>query len=105
MDDKYFEIYREIQASADKLRKYYDIGKVKDYSVYVWISDEDYESNPKMYEGIDLNVFDIQADRLVFYNGEKYKEIKEEAIPIINEIQDKLKKMEKYLKERVDTNE
>lgn len=89
IEDKYYQMYREISQIARELEPYYDIDKVKSYSVYVW-------SKPKNYASDNVddwgeNVFDIMENEIVFYV--KDHQIIEEAIPIIKKIQAKLKEM------------
>lgn len=76
-------LYDELVLISRELRPYYSVDKVKSYSVYVWnlgdIEDDDHE-----------NIFDIMADEIVFY---KKHEIVEDAKPIIEKIQSKLKEM------------
>lgn len=69
--------YRELNKKVDKLRDYYDIDKVKNYSVYVWNKADTLEEQD--------NIFDIQADEIIFYTDDHT--IIEEAKPIIGEIQ------------------
>lgn len=76
--DKLFKIAREIEP-------WYDVDKVKDYAVYIWTKDEDGE-----------NVFDILADKLVFYTQH---EVIPDAIPIILRIQEQLKEVRKIGKQ------
>lgn len=71
--DKLFKIAHEIEP-------WYDIDKVKDYAIYIWTKGEFGE-----------NVFDIEADDIVFYTDH---EIIPEALPVIKRIQEQLKKVE-----------
>lgn len=75
------ELYHELRELTNKLRKWYGIDKIKWYSVYVWTEDE--------------NVFDIYADEIVYYVKDHI--IPNEAMPIIQEIQEKLKEIDRYL--------
>lgn len=86
MNDKYYyELYDELVNITNEIRKYYDIDKIKTYSVYIWTKKDD-PNNER------CNVFDIQADEIVFYDtGHK---IIEESRPIIAKIQSKLKELE-----------
>lgn len=72
--------YDELVQIAKELSPYYDIDKVKPYSVYIWTKGDD-----------GINVFDITADRIIFYDESHI--IPEEVVPIIKKIQDKLKEM------------
>lgn len=96
MTGEYFyesELYRELRELTDKLRSWYDIDKIKWYSVYVWTKENpDDEEHP-----FGENVFDIWGDEIVFYA--KVHVIPDEAIPIIQEIQEKLKEINKYLED------
>ena len=74
--DKLFKIAHEIEP-------WYTVDKVKDYAVYIWTKDTD--------EGFGKNVFDIEADDIVFYTDH---EIIPEALPTIQRIQEQLKKIE-----------
>lgn len=77
--DVYAEFYKELQAAIEPLRAYYDIDKVKTWSVYVWTKGESSSS---------YNVFDIERDRIVFYDDNHV--IPDEVMPIIRNIQSKL---------------
>ena len=74
--DKLFKIAHEIEP-------WYSVDKVKDYAVYIWTKDTN--------EGFGKNVFDIEADDIMFYVEH---EIIPEAIPVIKRIQEQLKKIE-----------
>jgi ADP-ribose pyrophosphatase YjhB (NUDIX family) len=78
--DKYDKIYDELVKVSDEIRQYYDIDKVKTYAVYIWTKGEH-----------GKNVFDILNGEIMFYEEH---EIIEEAKPIIEKIQAKLKEME-----------
>lgn len=71
--DKLFEIAHEIEP-------WYSVDKVKSYAVYIWTKGEFGE-----------NVFDIEADDIVFYTDH---EIIPEALPVIKRIQEQLKIVE-----------
>lgn len=71
--DKLFKIAHEIEP-------WYDIDKVKDYAIYIWTKGE-----------FGKNVFDIEANDIVFYTDH---EIIPEALPVIKRIQEQLKKVE-----------
>lgn len=87
--DKYDELYDELVKVSDEIRDYYDIDKVKHYSVYIWTKEDG--------DDFGENVFDITSDELVFYKKEH--KIIEDALPIIKRIQDKLKEIKKYMDE------
>lgn len=74
--DKLFKIAHEIEP-------WYSVDKVKSYAVYIWTKDTN--------EGFGKNVFDIEADDIVFYAEH---EIISEALPTIKRIQEQLKKIE-----------
>ena len=78
--------YRELSEICEEIKQYYDIDKIKTYSVYIWTKD----SSNDAYDG--YNTFDILTDELQFYTEH---EVIEEAKPIIKRIQEKLKEMEK----------
>ena len=83
MDKFYSELYKAV----DEIKPYYDVDKVKSYSVYIWtkVSEEDYQSDDNFY---GENVFDIMKDKIIFYNKDHV--IPEEVKPIICKIQSKL---------------
>ena len=74
--------YEELVEISHKIDPYYDIDKIKSYSVYIWTKGDLDNSE---------NVFDIRPNEIVFYV--KDHEIIEEAIPIIKEIQAKLREL------------
>ena len=74
--DKLFKIAHEIEP-------WYTVDKVKSYAVYIWTKDTD--------NNFGKNVFDIEADNIVFYTDYN---IIPEAIPAIQRIQEQLKKIE-----------
>lgn len=81
-------LYEELVQAANEIIPYYDIDKIKSYSVYIWTKgNEDADINTEEYWG--LNVFDIQEDRIVFYVEDHI--IPEEVMPIIQNIQSKIK--------------
>ena len=83
---EFYRLYDELREICKEIRPYYDIDKIKFYSVYIWTKGS-WEG--KWFNG--ENLFDIQADRIVFYV--KDHEIIEEAKPIIVMIQKKLKEI------------
>ena len=84
MSEKYYELYEELVEISKEILRYYDIDKIKPFAVYIWT---------KPYDDDGENVFDIYDDEIVFYNKEH--KIIEEALPIINSIQCKLKEIGK----------
>lgn len=91
MENKYYELYDELVEIAKEILPYYDIDKTKPYSVYIWTKED--KNDP---DNCGCNVFDIQADEIVFYD--KKHKITEEALPVISKIQSKLKEIETELK-------
>ena len=86
-EEEFDKYYNSLVEKVKPLYKYYDIDKVKAYSVYVWNKADSLDNQ--------WNVFDIYSNEIVMYD-EKH-EIIEEAKPIIKEIQNKLKEFDKYL--------
>lgn len=82
--DKFNFLYKELVEISEDIKVYYDIDKIKSYSVSIWTKNEDGE-----------NVFDICADEIIFYV--KNHTIIEKAKPIIEKIQLKLKEIEHCL--------
>ena len=86
LSDRYDEEYEKLTEVAQEITPYYDIDKVKGWSVYIWTKGDN-----------GSNVFDIETNEIVYYHdfGEtaSYTEqdIIEEAKPIINKIQNQLK--------------
>ena len=87
--DKYYELYNELVQVSNEILPYYDIDKIKPYSVYVWTKNDSYEDDGE-------NLFDIEEDKICFYN--KRHVIPEEVKPIIEKIQMKLKEISEYSK-------
>lgn len=85
MSEKHYKLYEELVSIVNELRPYYDIDKIKPYSVYVWSKEKD--------DDFGSNIFDIEADDITFYDTSH--EIIEDALPIIEKIQYKLKEMVK----------
>ena len=73
-------LYEELEQISNDILPYYDIDKIKPWSVYIWTKEEDGD-----------NVFDIMADEIQFYVDDH--KIIEEAKPIIKKIQLKLKEI------------
>lgn len=84
------EFYKELRQAVKEIEPYYDVDKIKPYSVYIWtkVSEEDYKSDDYFY---GENIFDIMKDEIVFYNKDHV--IPEEVMPIIRNIQSKLMKI------------
>ena len=87
--DRYFQLYKELSMIVDEIRPYYDIGKIKPYSVYIWTKDNPNADNEDDTYG--QNVFDICGDDLIFYVEDH--EVIEEAKPVIKKIQAKLREI------------
>lgn len=85
LEQQYYEALDKLFKIAHEIEPWYDIDKVKDYAVYIWIKDEYGE-----------NVFDILADELVFYTQH---EVIPDAVPIILRIQKQLKEVRKIGKQ------
>ena len=79
----YVELMDELYSVSKEILPYYDIDKIKNYSVYIWRKLDDNDESE--------NVFDIQADKIVFYEEHQ---IPDEVMPIIERIQSKLKELE-----------
>lgn len=78
--DKYNLLYGELVQISKEIEVYYDIDKIKPYSVYIWTKGEDGE-----------NVFDICDGEIVFYDENHI--IADEVKPIIDKIQSKIKEI------------
>lgn len=76
--------YDKLAKMTDEILPYYDVDKIKPYSVYIWTKGDGGQ-----------NVFDIQADKIIFYEEHS---IIEDAKPIIEKIQSKLKEIESISK-------
>lgn len=85
----YYLSYKELVEAAMELQPYYDIDKIKPYSVYVWSKPNNYESDNVDNWGV--NLFDICEDRIIYY-VDGYT-IPDEVVPIIEKVQQKLKKL------------
>lgn len=91
---KYDRLMKELVSVSNEMRQWYDIDKIKCYSVYIWSKETD------TYCGD--NIFDIQADEIVCYSYWSSGEHKcfdeslivEEAKPVIKRIQEKLREIE-----------
>lgn len=85
-------MFKELWNLSHELSPWFDIDKVKTYSVYVWTKGDDEDEDYPFGE----NVFDIYADRLHFYHCHHQWDLPIEAMPIIKKIQDKLKEFERF---------
>lgn len=79
------EFYMELHKAVDQIRHYYDVDKIKPYSVYIWTKDRLGDDGLIIYGD---NVFDIMKDEIVFFD--KTHVIPDEVMPIIRNIQSKL---------------
>lgn len=81
--------YDKLVELVEPLKEYYDIDKIKPWGVFVWNKSEgtdfDFEN--------DENLFDILADKIIFYGNNNENAIIEETKPIIEKIQEQLKIM------------
>lgn len=77
--------YKKLVKACEPLMAFYDIDKVKTYSVYVWTKGDS-----------GRNVFDIYKNKIVYY-GEKH-EIPKGQSPHIEKIQKELKRMSRFEK-------
>lgn len=84
-NDKFDLLYIELRLAVEKIRPWYDVDKIKPYSVYIWTKDTD--------DGFGDNVFDITKDEIVFYD--KSHVIPNEVMPIIRNIQSILMEFER----------
>lgn len=76
------EFYKELRQAVKEIEPYYDVDKIKPYSVYIWTKakSDDYPFGD--------NIFDIMKDEIVFYD--KNHVVPEEVMTIIRNIQSKL---------------
>lgn len=81
-------MYSELWELAHELNPWFDIDKVKPWSVYVWTKDSDDPDGP-----FGENVFDICSDHIQFYRINNCWQMPNEAIPIIMKIQEKLREI------------
>ena len=87
-DDVYKRMYDDLWDVAHEIQPWYDVDKVKWYSVYIWTKD----SQDKPYGG--KNVFDICADEIYYYDEDH--SIPDDAWPVIHKIQEKLRELATY---------
>ena len=85
-EEEFDKYYDSLVETVKPLCKYYDIDKVKTYGVYVWNKAKELDDQ--------WNVFDIYSDEIMMWDEEH--KIIEEAKPIIEKIQLKLKEVDKY---------
>lgn len=81
---QYDLLYKELCESVIELKPYYDIDKIKPYSVYVW-------SKTDSAEDWGVNLFDICEDKIIYY-VDRYT-IPDEVVPIIEKVQQKVRKL------------
>lgn len=72
--------YEKLREICEEILAYYDIDKIKPYSVYIWTKGKN-----------SHNVFDIQKDEIIIYDKEH--DTIQEAKPIIQKIQLQLQKI------------
>ena len=84
--NKFNQLYEELIQSAYELLPYYDIDKIKYYSVYVW--------SKETTDDFGENLFDIESNDIIFYNKEH--KILKDALPTIEKIQAKLKEIDDF---------
>ena len=89
MQVDFSQSYKELTGIVDEIRPYYDVDKIKSYSVYVWIKDNPNADNEDDMYG--QNVFDICGDELIFHVEDHV--IIEDAKPVIEKIQAKLREI------------
>jgi hypothetical protein len=83
LENLYEHEFNKLFKIAHEIEPWYTVDKVKDYAVYIWTKNTD--------ENFGENVFDIEADDIVFYIDHS---IIPEALPTIQRIQEQLKKIE-----------
>lgn len=76
----YSKLYDELCRISKEILPYYDVDKIKSYSVYIWTKGDNGQ-----------NVFDIQTDKVVYYADHV---IYKGAESIIAKIQAKLKEIQ-----------
>lgn len=80
------EEYKELLELTSKLERWYSINRVAWYVIYVYSKDDP-----------EINLFDIWADEIVMFDNDHV--IPGKAAFIIQEIQEKLKDVNRYLEE------
>ena len=88
-------MYYELAVLATKLNPWFDIDKIRSHSVYVWSKDSDEDT----FDGV--NVFDIYPDYIQFYPCAYPWTMPAEAIPVIMDIQEKLKEIKEFTNEKL----
>ncbi len=83
LENQYEYEFNKLFKIAHEIEPWYSVDKVKSYAVYIWTKDTD--------EDFGKNIFDIEADDIVFYTEHS---IIPEALPVIERIQEQLKKIE-----------
>lgn len=83
LENLYEHEFNKLFKIAHEIEPWYTVDKVKDYAVYIWTKNTD--------ENFGENVFDIEADDIVFYIDHS---IIPEALLTIQRIQEQLKKIE-----------
>lgn len=76
------DLYVELEQICKELSIYYDVDKIKPYSVYVF------------EKGGEVNIFDIQANGIVYYESDVV--IIKRSLDIIERIQSKLMEIESF---------
>ena len=84
-DENFYKLYNELVEICNEIRPYYEIDKIKSWAVFIY--DYDDEKNSESGNGL----FDILPDELIWYVDDHT--IIEEAKPIIEKIQNKLKEL------------
>ena len=85
--DLWERIEKELKEVCEPLYEFYDIDKARLSGVYVWTKND----------GCDgVNLFDIYEDEIYFF---EHHTIYKDAIPIVEEIQQKLIELNKIFRE------
>lgn len=79
--NNYDSLYNDLVQTVNEIRPYYDVDKIKPWSVYIWTKDID--------DCDGENVFDIEDGRIVYYVKDHV--IPDEVVPIIRKIQSKIR--------------
>ena len=82
-NDKFDLLDIELRQAVEEIRHWYDVDKVKPYSVYIWTKDTD--------DSWGENVFDIMEYEIVYYVKDHV--IPDEVMPIVENIQEILKEL------------
>jgi len=86
VENRWIELYDELSMSAKKVYPYYSVCGIRPYGVFVWTVNEN--------KDLEYNVFDIEEDGIILYDKEHV--VKEEVLPIIQEIQEKIRQIRVY---------